>query len=125
MDENQLSHIVIGKAIKIHKELGPGLLEGVYKECLAMSLEKEGLKVERKKMLPVYFEDLKLTSAFRIDLLVDGKLLIELKSVNEIHDIHMAQTINYLRLGNLKLGLLINFNVILLKDGIRRVVNKL
>jgi GxxExxY protein len=104
--------------------LGPGLFEGVYKECLARSLEKEGIKVEREKMLPVYYEEMKLASAFRIDLLVDDKLLIELKSVNEIHDLHLAQTINYLRLGNYRLGLLINFNVTLLKNGIRRVVNK-
>ena len=125
MTINELSQKVIGLAIKVHSALGPGLLENVYKECLYYKLQKEGLKTEKEKPLPVVFEDVKLDCGYRIDLLVESKLVLEIKSVKEINDIHLAQTLTYLRLGDFRLGLLINFNVKTLKDGIKRVANKL
>ena len=125
MNENELSNIAIGCAIEVHKALGPGLLENAYQECLYYKLKKEGLNVEKEKAMPLIFEDVKLDIGYRIDLLVESKLVIELKSVESLNDIHLAQTLTYLKLGDYKLGLLINFNVILLKDGIKRVVNRL
>ncbi|MCE2963465.1 MAG: GxxExxY protein [Chitinophagales bacterium] len=125
LNENELSKIVIGLAIEVHNTLGPGLLERTYLECLYYKLKKYGFRVEKEKPIPVYFEDVELECGYRIDLLVENKLVIELKSVEEISDIHLAQTLTYLRLGNFKLGLLMNFNVVLLKNGIRRVVNGL
>ncbi|MBK6340416.1 MAG: GxxExxY protein [Bacteroidetes bacterium] len=125
MKENELSHIVIGLAIDIHSSLGPGLLESAYQECLFYKLNKEGFKVEKEKTMPLIFEGLKLDCGYRIDLLVENKLVIEIKSVTELNDVHLAQTLTYLKLGDYKLGLLINFNVTLLKFGIKRVVNGL
>lgn len=125
MKENELSHIIIGIAIDIHNALGPGLLESAYQECLFYKLRKEGLKVEKEKPMPLIYEDVKLDCGYRIDLLVEDKLVIEIKSVEELNDIHLAQTLTYLKLGNYKLGLLINFNVTLIKYGVKRVVNKL
>ena len=122
---NEMSNKVIGLAIEVHSALGPGLLENVYKECLFFKLRKESLFTEKEKLLPVIFEDVKLKCGYRIDLLVENELLIEIKSVKAINDIHLAQTLTYLRLGNYKLGLIINFNVKTLKDGIKRVVNGL
>ena len=125
MLSNQISNLIIGGAIEVHKTLGPGLLESVYKECLYYKLIKTGLKIEKEKSLPVIFESVKLECGYRIDLLVEEKVVIEIKSVETLKDIHLAQTLTYLRLGDYRLGLLINFNVVMLKDGIRRVVNKL
>ena len=125
MKENELSHIIIGLAIDIHSSLGPGLLESAYQECLFYKLNKEGFKVEKEKTMPLIFEGLKLDCGYRIDLLVENKLVIEIKSVTELNDVHLAQTLTYLKLGDYKLGLLINFNVTLLKFGIKRVVNGL
>lgn len=125
MNENELSHIIIGIAIDIHNALGPGLLESAYRECLFYKLRKEGLKVEKEKAMPLVYEDVKLDCGYRIDLLVEDKLVIEIKSVEELNDIHLAQTLTYLKLGNYKLGLLINFNVTLIKYGVKRVVNGL
>ncbi|MBK6273865.1 MAG: GxxExxY protein [Saprospirales bacterium] len=125
MKENELSHIIIGLAIDVHNALGPGLLESAYKECLFYKLSKEGFKVEKEKRMPLVYEDVKLDCGYRIDLLVEEKLVIEIKSVDVLDDIHLAQTLTYLKLGNYKLGLLINFNVTLLKHGIKRVVNGL
>ena len=125
MKENELSHIVIGLAIDIHSSLGPGLLESAYQECLFYKLNKEGFKVEKEKTMPLIFEGLKLDCGYRIDLLVENKLVIEIKSVTELNDVHLAQTLTYLKLGDYKLGLLINFNVTLLKFGIKRGVNGL
>ncbi|HNM31993.1 MAG TPA: GxxExxY protein [Chitinophagales bacterium] len=125
MRENELSHIVIGSAIDVHNTLGAGLLESAYQECLYYKLRKEGFKVEKEKAMPLVFEEVKLDCGYRIDLLVEDKLVIEIKSVDELNDIHLAQTLTYLKLGNFKLGLLINFNVTLLKHGIKRVVNGL
>ncbi|WP_343584618.1 GxxExxY protein [Flavobacterium sp.] len=125
MIENEISNIVIGLAIEIHKKLGPGLLENVYKECLFYKIKQRGLFVEKEKSLPLVFEEVKLDCGYRIDILAENKLLIEIKSVESLTVNHLAQTLTYLRLGNFKLGLLINFNEILLKNGIRRVVNNL
>jgi GxxExxY protein len=125
MTENEISNIVIGLAIEIHKKLGPGLLENVYKECLFYKIKQKGLLVEKEKALPVVFEEVKLDCGYRIDLLVENKLLIEIKSVESLTVNHLAQTLTYLKLGNFKLGLLINFNESILKNGIRRVVNNL
>lgn len=125
MTENELSNIVIGIAIDVHRNLGPGLLENAYKECLFYKLSKEGFFVEKEKVMPLVYEDIKLDCGYRIDLLVENKLVLELKCVEELNDVHFAQTLTYLKLGEFKLGLLINFNVDLLKHGIKRVVNKL
>ena len=125
LNENELSKIVIGLAIEVQNALGPGLLERAYLECLYYKLKKYGFQVEKEKPIPLYFEEGELECGYRIDLLVENKLVIELKSVEELNDIYLAQTLTYLRLGNFKLGLLINFNVVLLKNGIRRVVNRL
>ena len=123
MTLNELSKKVIGLAIEVHSALGPGLLENVYKECLFYKLQKESIFVEKEKPLPVVFEDVKLDCGFRIDLLVEHELVVEIKSVKTIIDIHLAQTLTYLRLGKFKLGLIINFNEKRLKDGIKRMVN--
>ena len=125
MNENELSFLVIGFAIEIHTALGPGLLESAYKESLFYKLTKEGIYVEKEKAMPLIFEGLKLDIGYRIDLLVDNKLVIETKSVEELNDIHLAQTLTYLKLGNYKLGLLMNFNVKRIKEGIKRVANGL
>jgi GxxExxY protein len=125
MIEDELSNIIIGLAIKVHTALGPGLLESVYRECLYYEISKNGFRVEKEKLLPVIYEDVKLDCGFRIDILVENKLLIELKSVVALNDVHLAQTLTYLKLGDYRLGLLINFNVFRLKDGLKRVVNKL
>lgn len=125
MTENEIANKIIGIAIEIHKALGPGLLESAYKECLYYKIGKSGLWVEKEKPIPLIFEEVKLDCGYRIDLLVEKKLVMEIKSVEALNDIHLAQTLTYLKLGNYKLGLLINFNVVLLKDGIKRVVNRL
>jgi GxxExxY protein len=125
MEYNILTEKVIGFAMNVHSSLGPGLLESVYKECLYYKINKAGIFVEKEKPVPVFFEGIKMDCGFRADLLVENKLLIELKSVKALENIHMAQILTYLRLGNYKLGLLINFNVLSLKEGIKRVVNKL
>jgi GxxExxY protein len=125
LTENQIANKVIGLAIEVHSALGPGLLESAYKECLFYKIDMSGLKVEKEKPMPLIFEDVKLDCGYRIDLLVEDKLIIELKSVEALNDIHLSQTLTYMKLGNYKLGLLINFNVTLLKNGIKRVVNGL
>jgi GxxExxY protein len=125
MTENEIANKVIGLAIEVHSALGPGLLESAYQECLFYKIGKAGLKVEKEKPMPLVFEDVKLECGYRIDLLVENKLVIEIKSVESLNDVHLAQTLTYMKLGNYKLGLLINFNVALLKNGIRRVVNGL
>lgn len=125
MTENEISNIVIGLAIEIHKKLGPGLLENVYKECLFYKIKQRGLFVEKERPLSLIFEEVKLDCGYRIDILVENKLLIEIKSVESLTINHLAQTLTYLRLGNFKLGLLINFNETLLKNGMRRVANNL
>ena len=125
MTENELSNKIIGLAINVHTALGPDLLESAYKECLFYSIGKTGLWVEKEKPIPLIFEEVKLDCGYRLDLIVENKLVIEIKSIEALNDIHLAQTLTYLKLGNYKLGLLINFNVLRLKDGIKRVVNGL
>lgn len=125
MNENELSHTVIGLAMEVHSALGAGLLESAYKECLFYKLASSGLYVEKEKAMPLIFEEVKLEVGYRIDLLVETKLVLEIKSVEALNDVHLAQTLTYMKLGNYKLGLLMNFNVTRLKDGIKRVVNGL
>ena len=125
MTENELSKIIIGIAMEVHTALGPGLLENVYKECLYYKIKDYGFKVEKEKAIPITFEEVKFEIGYRIDILVEDKLVLELKSVEEISNLHIAQTLTYLKLGNYKLGLLLNFNSILLKNGIKRIVNNL
>ncbi|CAC9972638.1 GxxExxY protein [Flavobacterium panici] len=125
MTENEISNIIIGLAIEIHRKLGPGLLENVYKECLFYKITQRGFLVDKEKSMPLTFEEVQLDCGYRIDLLVENKFIIEIKSVESLSVNHLAQTLTYLRLGNYKLGLLINFNETLLKNGIRRVVNNL
>ena len=125
MLENEASKIVIGAAIKVHRELGPGLLESAYKNCLHYELLHANLQVEREKAIPLIYEEIKLDCGYRADLIVENKLILEVKSVDALSDLHLAQILTYLKLANVKLGLLINFNVLRLKDGIRRVANKL
>lgn len=123
MNENEIANKIIGTAIEVHKVLGPGLLESAYKECLFYKLQQVGLKVEKEKPMPLVFEGVKLNCGYRIDILAENKVVIELKSVEALNDVHLAQTLTYMKLGNYKLGLLINFNVTLLKHGIKRVIN--
>jgi len=125
MTENEISKVVIDSAMRVHTTLGPGLLESAYEECLFYELNKSGLRVEKQKPLPLIYEEVKLECGYRVDLLIENKLIIEVKSVDALNDIHLAQILTYLKLSNCKLGLLLNFNVVHLKDGIKRVVNKL
>lgn len=123
-DVEEVATIVVDTALQLHRDLGPGLLETVYEAVLAKMLESRGLKVERQKSIPIHYLDIKLEEGFRLDLLVDDQLIIELKSVENLHPVHPKQLLTYLRLMNLPLGLLINFGAPLLKDGLNRVVNK-
>ena len=123
MTENDISKIVFESALKVHRSLGPGLLESAYEECLFYELKKLNLSVEKQKALPLIYEYVKLDVGYRIDIIVENKFIIEIKSVVELNDVHLAQLLTYLKLSNCKLGLLINFNVRLLKEGVRRVVN--
>ena len=125
MTDNELSEKIIGAAIKVHKNLGPGLLESAYEECLFYELKKLNLSVGKQKPMPLIYEDVKLDIGYRIDLLVENLVVIELKSVEALNEVHLAQTLTYLKLSGCKLGLLLNFNVALLKNGIKRVVNNL
>jgi GxxExxY protein len=123
MNENEISNRIIGIAIQVHQTLGPGLLESAYKECLFYRLQKEGILVEKEKPMPLVYEEVKLDCGYRIDLLIERKVVIEVKSVEALNDVHFAQTLTYMKLGGYKLGLLINFNVTLLKNGIKRIAN--
>ena len=125
MTENELSKIVFDCALKVHQALGPGLLESAYEECLFYELKKRNLSVQKQKSLPLIYEDVKLEIGYRIDIIIEDKLILEIKSVEALNDIHFAQLLTYLKLTECKLGMLINFNVILIKNGIRRVVNNL
>lgn len=125
LTENQIASIIVDCCYHIHIELGPGLIESVYEEVLYHELTSKGLIVERQKSLPVIWKSLKLNLGFRTDLIVNNKVIIEIKSVEEIHPVHPKQLLTYLRLTELKLGLLINFNSPLIKTGITRIVNNL
>jgi GxxExxY protein len=123
MSENEISRIVFDSALKVHKNLGPGLLESAYEECLFYESIKTGLIVEKQKPLPLVYEDMRLEIGYRIDIMVENKFIIEIKAVDTLNDVHLAQILTYLKLSNCKLGLLINFNVSLIKNGIKRVIN--
>lgn len=125
MTENEIARIVVDAAFKIHKTLGPGLLESVYEAVLDFELRNRGLRVDRQVGLPVHYEGVKLELGFRIDLIIHDKLIIEVKSVEMLAPVHKKQLLTYLRLTDVRLGLLINFNVERIKDGIQRVVNGL
>lgn len=125
MDENQISKIIVDCCYKIHTTLGPGLLESVYLEILSYKLKKLGLRCEKEVGIPVHYEDIKLDLGFRADLIVENLVVVELKSVERIQPVHKKQLMTYLKLTGKKLGLLVNFNVNLIKDGIERVVNNL
>lgn len=125
MSENEISRIIVDAAFGIHQQLGPGLFESVYEEILAFELTEKGLKVERQKPVPVIWKERKLDHGFRTDLVVNEKVIIEIKSIEVLAPVHYKQLLTYLRLTNKKLGLLINFNESLIKDGIHRIVNNL
>jgi GxxExxY protein len=120
---NLITERIIGTAIRVHRELGPGLLESAYEACLAFELREAGLQIETQKSLPVIYRGVKLDCGYRIDLVIENKILLELKAVERLLPVHEAQLLSYLKLSGLRLGLLINFNVELLKDGIRRFAN--
>ena len=123
MSESEIAKIVVECGLSVHKTLGPGLLESAYEECLSYELQKYGLKVEQQKALPLVYEGIRLDIGYRVDLLIESKFIVEIKSIDSLNDIHMAQIITYLKLSNCKLGLLINFNSVLFRDGVRRVIN--
>lgn len=123
MTEQEISKIVFDCALRVHKVLGPGLLESAYEECLFYELKKTNLKVEKQKPLPLIYEEVKLDVGYRIDIIIEDKFIVEIKSVETLNDVHLAQLLTYLRLSDCKLGLLINFNVKLLKNGVQRVIN--
>lgn len=118
----ELTHEIRGAATEVHKEIGPGLLESAYEECLCRELSLRGLRFERQVPLPVTYKGVKLDCGYRLDLVVEDKVILELKSVKEIDPIHQAQLLTYLRLSRKKVGLLMNFNTVLMKDGIVRIV---
>lgn len=122
MTENEISRIILDCAYKVHTALGPGLLESTYRACLAYELEKSGLKVEREKPLPLVYEEVRLECGYRIDLLVENKVVIELKTVEAFNEVHIAQTLTYMKLSGCHLGLLLNFYTKSLKDGIKRLI---
>jgi GxxExxY protein len=125
MTENEIATIVVDAALQIHRTLGPGLLESVYQATLCYELQRRGLRVAEQVPLPVYYDSVKLNVGFRIDILAADKVIIEIKSVDTLAPVHRKQLETYLRLTDLRLGLLINFNVELIRDGIQRVVNRL
>jgi len=124
-DLNEISRQVVDAAVQVHKKLGPGLLESVYRECLVYELQKRGLRVEVEVRVPIVYDGVPLKSALRLDLLVDSEVIVELKSIEDVLAVHRAQLLSYLKLTNKRLGLLLNFNVPLIKNGIYRLVNKL
>jgi GxxExxY protein len=125
MNENELSEKIIGMALKVHSALGPGLLESAYEKALIYELNRNGNKIDTQKIIPIKYEDIIIDEGFRADIIVEDKIILELKSVKQLEDIHFKQLLTYLKLSNHKLGLLINFNETLLKNGIRRIVNDL
>ena len=125
MTEDEIGKIVVNSAFQVHKALGPGLLESAYESCLRHDLILNNLKVEFQKGLPVIYKGLKMDVAYRLDLLIEDKVIIEIKAVERLNEIHMAQVLSYLKLSGLKLAFLMNFNVKLIKDGIKRLANNL
>ena len=125
MDENAFGEVVLGCAIKVHRTLGPGLLEGAYESGLAHEIVKSGLNLQRQIALPVFYDDQRIDLGYRLDLLVEKRLVVEVKAIDELAEIHRAQLLSYLKLGGYRLGYLLNFNVLTMKDGIIRQVNGL
>ncbi|MEK6771740.1 MAG: GxxExxY protein [Pseudomonadota bacterium] len=125
MDENQLSNKVIGAAIEVHRQIGPGLLENIYLKCLVYELEQLGVQAKTEVTLPIQYKHLEFKEGYRADLVVEDKLIVELKAVETMLPVFNAQLLSYLKMSGLRLGLLINFNVPHLRDGIKRIVNKL
>ncbi len=123
MTENEISQKIIGASIEVHKQLGPGLLESSYELCLAYELRQLGLNIQTQVALPVVYKDVKLEAGYRIDILVENKIIIEVKAVETLSEIHTAQILTYLKLKKLKLGLLINFNSVKVIDGVKRLIN--
>ena len=122
MKTNEITGLIIGSAIEVHRNLGPGLLESAYEECLVWELVKTGLRVERQKPVPVIYKEIKLEYGYRIDLLVEDQVIVELKVVDELNPVHEAQLLTYMKFSGKSIGLLINFNVTVLKNGIRRYI---
>ncbi len=125
MTENEIGTIIVNSAYEVHTHLGPGLLESTYEACMLYELRKAGLKAESQKPMPVFYKEIKMDVGYRVDILVEDKVIIENKAVTETTNIDMAQIIAYLKLADCRLGYLINFNVRLIKDGIRRIANRL
>ncbi len=123
MNENEVSKVIFDAGLKVHRQLGAGLLESAYEECLYYELQKSGLQIEKQKPMPLIYDDIKLDIGYRIDLLVERKVVVEIKSVESLNEIHIAQVLTYLKLSNCKLGLLINFNSVLFKNGVKRLIN--
>lgn len=124
MTDNQITEKIIGCAIEVHRALGPGLLESAYQECLRYELAKSGLVVEKEKAMPLIYEDIKLECGYRIDLFVERRIIVGVKSAEALNDVYLAQVLTYLKLANTRIGLLINFNVNIPTDGLKRVINK-
>jgi len=122
MQLNDLSHRIIGCAMKVHTALGPGLLESAYEECLCYEFSKCGLRFERQKPMPLVYESVKLDAGYRVDLLIENQVIVEVKAVEVLTDVHTAQVLTYLKLSGCKLGLLINFHVAHLRDGVKRLI---
>lgn len=122
MNENEVSKVIFDAGLKVHRQLGAGLLESAYEECLYYELQKSGLLIEKQKPMPLIYDDIKLDIGYRIDLLVERKVVVEIKSVESLNEIHIAQVLTYLKLSNCKLGLLINFNSVLFKNGVKRLI---
>ena len=123
MDINQISGSIVDAAMKVHTKLGPGLLESVYEKCLKHELTKHGLRVETQVWLPVVYDGMEIEGGYKIDLLVEGEVVVELKVAEQLLEVHKAQLLSYMKLANKRVGLLINFNVVHLRNGIRRLVN--
>lgn len=123
ISENEISRIVYESGYLVHKSLGPGLLESAYEECLHYELKKHGLLIEKQKSMPLVYDEVKLDVGYRLDFLIENKFVLEIKSVEALNDVHLAQILTYLRLSNCKLGMLINFNILHFKNGVKRVIN--
>jgi len=122
MKINDITDLIIGSAIEVHRALGPGMLESAYEECLSYELTRKGLSIKRQKATPVIYKEIKLDYGYRIDILVEDTVLIEIKAVDSINPVHEAQVLTYMKFSNVKVGLLINFNVAILKNGIKRFI---
>jgi GxxExxY protein len=125
VEENAIGDVILDCAIKVHKTLGPGLLDGAYEACLAHEIGKADLSCQRQVVLPVFYDDQKIKLGYRLDLLVEGRVVVQVEAIEQLTDIHRAQLLSYLKLGNYRLGYVLNFNVLRMKDGIGRLVNDL